>query len=384
MTEEKRESVSGDKGNSQDLLAGTGVNYEFGPNAGSSGTARPPDIAEPESVKLRQSSSLNDAVNQSRASQVVPVDSSPSPSPSPSATSAAPVPASSKIVPQGIRSRWQNEQNQQSELQKMAAARAKTSPADDLKAAKKRWKIIILLSFAAVVLAFFAAASDVIVMLGGQYLANVGSADLPIALYRGYFKSDPGRAVILINWGNGVCDRNPTEAMAFYNEAARVAPKYASVYLNRGNDFGALKQEKEELADYNKAIELNPQYSLAFHNRGMYFRQLKMYQNAIADMTKAIETNAKYGNPDRNFLWYDRGYTYLEMKEHQKAIDDFTTGIAHGYSDHFAYDNRGYSLSELGRYKEAIADYDSALKLDPSDKYAYENRAYAYSSLANR
>ena len=58
-------------------------------------------------------------------------------------------------------------------------------------------------------------------------------------------------------------------AIADFDKAIEINPKYADAYNNRGNAKNQLKQYQEAIADYNKAIELNPKNVQAYNNRGL-------------------------------------------------------------------------------------------------------------------
>lgn len=58
-----------------------------------------------------------------------------------------------------------------------------------------------------------------------------------------------------------------------------------------------LKDYKGAIADYNKAIALNPKFEIAYYNRGISKNNLKDYLGAIADYSKAIELNPKDASP---------------------------------------------------------------------------------------
>ena len=58
------------------------------------------------------------------------------------------------------------------------------------------------------------------------------------------------------------------KAIADYNEAIRLDPKYALAYNNRGIAWRDKKEYDKAIADYNEAIRLDPKYAVAFDNRG--------------------------------------------------------------------------------------------------------------------
>ncbi len=57
------------------------------------------------------------------------------------------------------------------------------------------------------------------------------------------------------------------------------------------------KDYDKALADYNKAIELDPKFATAYYNRGFVDADKKDYDKALADYNKAIELDPKYALP---------------------------------------------------------------------------------------
>ena len=72
----------------------------------------------------------------------------------------------------------------------------------------------------------------------------------------------------------GVERWGPIPAIAEYDKAIELDPRYAPAYYNRGNAYYKLENVDQALADYDKAIELNPNYAPAYSNRGIAHRKL--------------------------------------------------------------------------------------------------------------
>ena len=109
------------------------------------------------------------------------------------------------------------------------------------------------------------------------------------------------------------------QALAVYNQAIQLNPKFAEAYNNRGIVYR--KQGKYDLAiaDYNESIRLNnPKLWLPYNNRGIAYNNQGKYDLAIADYNQAIQLNPKYAA-----AYYNRGLTYKAKRNIEKAISDF-------------------------------------------------------------
>jgi tetratricopeptide (TPR) repeat protein len=85
-------------------------------------------------------------------------------------------------------------------------------------------------------------------------------------------------------------------AMADYNQAIQLNPKYSAAYDNRGN----VKRKKGDVnpanADFNRAVKLNPKYSAAYDNLGSVKLAKGDLDGALAYFNQAIKLGSKSVN----------------------------------------------------------------------------------------
>ncbi len=234
------------------------------------------------------------------------------------------------------------------------------------------------------------------------------------------------------------------EAVADFNEAARLLPEFAAVYNNRGNVLLALNSADEAVRDFDRAILLAPSYVAAFNNRAIAHMQQGNNDEAAIDFAKAAELSptapapingrgraelasghlyaamrsfsrsisldptykAGYRNraevlltlakpeeavedlssalgfaPDDPGLLLTRGRGYLEVKAFGPALQDFSRAIEIEPKSALAYAERGRAYARIEEFERALADFGMAIELDSRNAYAFTGRAAAHNAM---
>ena len=98
------------------------------------------------------------------------------------------------------------------------------------------------------------------------------------------------------------------EAIAAYNQAITLDPKYALAYNNRGNIYSDLKEYRRAIIDFDQAIALDPN-AVRYGNRGLAYYYLKDYQYAVQDFDRALQL-------DPSITWFksERDDAYRKLR----------------------------------------------------------------------
>jgi len=137
----------------------------------------------------------------------------------------------------------------------------------------------------------------------------------------------------------------------------------AILYDNRGNAYEQKNDHDKAIADYNKAIELDPKYAKAYNDRGNAYVQKGGHDKAIADYSKAIELN-----PKDDDAYTGRAWSYFKAGKAAQGLPDAERSLELYPHNAHALDTRGHIFEALGRREEAIADYRKTLVLDPGEE----------------
>jgi tetratricopeptide (TPR) repeat protein len=208
--------------------------------------------------------------------------------------------------------------------------------------------------------------------------------DDAIADYDQAIGLDPKYALAFNNRGQTYAAKsNYDRAIADYSQAIRIdaLPKsgtYINVYDNRGQAYAAKGDYEHAIADYSEAIRIDPKYALAYNNRGIVYAARGDFDRAIADYSQAIHID-----PKNALMLNNRGQAYATKGDYERAIADYSQAIRinplpASVTHINVYDNRGLAHAASGHYDDAIPDYDEAIRIDPKYPFAYKNRGDAF------
>lgn len=100
---------------------------------------------------------------------------------------------------------------------------------------------------------------------------------------------DAWRAAAYFNHGNDLAAQGDlTGAVADYDKAIVLDPKFAAAYFYRGLARAEQGDRARAIADYDKAIVLDPKGPAAYYNRGLVFQQQGDQTHAIADFEQVL------------------------------------------------------------------------------------------------
>jgi tetratricopeptide (TPR) repeat protein len=143
-----------------------------------------------------------------------------------------------------------------------------------------------------------------------------------------------------------IIERNPNDAVAYYNRGDAYSGKVADV--------------DRAIADLDRAITLYPKYAEAYYRRGLAYNTKGNHDREIADYSQAIALNPKYID-----AYHDRGYAYKDKGDRGKADGDFEQAVRLDPNNARAFYYRCWTHNEKGEYDLAVAACDVAVRLDP-------------------
>jgi hypothetical protein len=133
------------------------------------------------------------------------------------------------------------------------------------------------------------------------------------------------------------------------------------------------------IADYDRALAMNPKFSEVYFRRGIARTLVKDWQGAVADYDRAIVTKPEYVDG-----YIHRGSIRNILGDWRGAKSDFDFAITLNSNMLAAYVGRGIARCELNDCKGGLKDYDHAIELNPTHAEAYTNRGLAYYRLGDQ
>jgi superkiller protein 3 len=177
------------------------------------------------------------------------------------------------------------------------------------------------------------------------------------------------KADALFLWGVVLQDQSKyDEAIAKYQQATELDPKFPAPYGNWGTVLLAQSKYGEAIAKYQKSIGLDPKSAITYTNWGLALEDQKQYGEAIAKYQQAIDHDPKFAN-----AYYNWGHALQSQNKYDEAIAKYQKATERDPKLALAYYNWGYALQSQNKYDEAIAKYRKATEIDPKYAVAYGN-----------
>jgi len=143
----------------------------------------------------------------------------------------------------------------------------------------------------------------------------------------------------------------------------------AASFVTAGDIKFSNKDYKGAFEDYNTAVQLDNASFDAYLKRGKCNVELKKYAKAVADYDKALKIKA-----DTAQVLYLRGLAYNASDNYVLAFNDLTSVIRLEPNNYDAYIARAYSCEGMQKYRSAAYDYSEAIRIKPKDGAAYYKR----------
>lgn len=166
-------------------------------------------------------------------------------------------------------------------------------------------------------------------------------------------------------------------SIEYYNGVIATSKGRAIDYFARAMDFLMVKNPAEAIADFNRAIELSPKFSLAYMGRS-YAKYMQMQIEQAKDEENTAPTSPK--NQAGAAMLKERKANH----DIAEIIADLDKTIELSPRNIYAIFNKGNMYVVLQNYTSAISCYSNAIALKPDFGEAYYNRGLMYLKMGNK
>ncbi|OFW25838.1 MAG: hypothetical protein A3H27_05160 [Acidobacteria bacterium RIFCSPLOWO2_02_FULL_59_13] len=174
----------------------------------------------------------------------------------------------------------------------------------------------------------------------------------------------------VLNKGTALSNLGRTkEALACFDKALEILPRFDSAWLNKGVIFFKEGKTKEALECYDQAIEINPNSAPAWYNRGAALQKEKKLEDALACYERALELDSL-----NEATWLNKGVLLRKLLRSQEAVECYDRILTLNPNSAIAWYNRGFALRQLGRTQDELQCYKRAVEINPRFLEAWLNQ----------
>lgn len=134
-----------------------------------------------------------------------------------------------------------------------------------------------------------------------------------------------GEALAKLHYNRGIewaAKRDYDRAIADYDTAIRLSPKFANAYYNRGHAWAGKGDSDRAISDYEATIRLNPKDPAAYIGRAVELALKGEYARSVADYEEAIARD-----PRSAIAYFGRGRVRFYAGDHARAVSDLERAL---------------------------------------------------------
>jgi tetratricopeptide (TPR) repeat protein len=161
-------------------------------------------------------------------------------------------------------------------------------------------------------------------------------------------------------------------AIAEYQKATALDPKFGLAHSNLGNALKARGDPAGAVLAYRKAVALDPRDARTYHNLGVALTATGDLGGAVAAFRQAVTLA-----PNLAQAYGGLGVALYAKEDLAGAIAAFHQVIALNPEDATAHYNLGLTLAKQGRWEERVAAYQAAIRINPAYAEAHCNLGQA-------
>jgi tetratricopeptide (TPR) repeat protein len=168
------------------------------------------------------------------------------------------------------------------------------------------------------------------------------------------------------------------EAIAAYQEALRLDPKFSGAYWKLAQVFQQIGQTDKSTEYWYRALQLEPGWANAEEHLKLGHTLAK--QGKLEQATKCYHQVIQL-EPDRAEAYYALGEVKASQKKWSEAIAYYTQAIEWAPQNVEVHYNLGKALVAQSRWQEAVACFDKTIRLQPDGVLGYLELRHALIKL---
>lgn len=171
------------------------------------------------------------------------------------------------------------------------------------------------------------------------------------------------------NRGNALIDTDPLNALACYQKAVEIDPKFADGWNNVGAAYNKLDLVDRAIEAYTKAIELNAEHRLAYSGRSDCYAVITQHELAKQDASMAIRYATTPAGKSQAYA--SSAVAKEGLKDLEGAQADYRLAIEQAPESAYLYLRKASLDLRTNHFSEAI---QALRKLDALNKMDQESR----------